>query len=99
MNKLREGLMYEVQFVVMLKDNFNIWSQVNLRLKLPDGTKYESKHNLMDEPRNRMIGISVGQFQALKMCGDVEFSLFETSDSIWKKGLVVIGALLIPKLF
>lgn len=97
--KLKEGLMYEVQFVVMLKDNLNISSPVNLTLALPDGTKQESKQYLMEEPRNRMIGITAGQFQAPNMCGDINFSLMETSGSIGKKGLVVIGALIVPKLF
>lgn len=85
--------------MVIINDNRNITSPVNLTLTFPDGTKHERKLNLMEEPINRMIGITVGQFQAPKMCGDIKFSLTETSDSIWKKGLVVIGALIVPKLF
>ena len=96
-NKLKQGLLYEVQYVVMLKDNHTITTPLKLVLTLPDGTKHESTKNLMEEPRNHMIGLKLGHFLTQNLGGDVKFSLVENS-SAQKRGLVVIGALIVPNI-
>ncbi|KAK1368126.1 hypothetical protein POM88_034218 [Heracleum sosnowskyi] len=95
--KLKEGLFYEVHYVVMLKDNHTVTTPVKLVLTLPNGTKHESTKNLMEEPRNQMIGLKLGHFLAKHMSGDIKFSIMENG-SAQKRGLVIIGALIVPNL-
>ncbi|MDR5387526.1 PP2 domain-containing protein, partial [Salmonella enterica subsp. enterica serovar Typhimurium] len=82
--KLTEGMHYEVKFVVKLKDNLNITNPVDLTLTLPDGTKQQHKEKLMEMPRDQILGITAGVFQASKMCGcgDIKFSMMNT-DPTW----------------
>ena len=97
--KLPPGTLYEVAFVIMLKDPAYGWEvPVNVKLVLPDGTKQESKVNLMEKVRGQWIKIPVGEFRTpLKKQGEIEFSMWEVVGGIWKKGLVVKGVTIQPK--
>lgn len=95
---LTEGMTYEVKLVLKLLSGCNIHHPVSFSITTPDGCKQEHKENMMTKPRNQIIGITFGEFQALESYGlaDVEFSMICT-DGSWKRGMVVIGALVVPK--
>ncbi|KAK3037087.1 hypothetical protein RJ639_029929 [Escallonia herrerae] len=62
---LSPGIVYEVIFVVMLKDPAYGWEvPVNLRLFLPDGSSQEHKENFMEKQRGQWIEILAGKFMA-----------------------------------
>ncbi|KAL8101357.1 hypothetical protein AgCh_033294 [Apium graveolens] len=82
MRKLREGLDYQVKFVVKLLNNFNIDKPVTFSLTTPDVCKQEHTENMMKMPRNQIIVITAWEFQ---------------TDGFWKHGMVVIGAAVVPK--
>ncbi|XP_071702707.1 lectin-like [Rutidosis leptorrhynchoides] len=99
MTKLTPGIKYEVVFVVMLKDPAYGWEvPVNIRLTLPDGNKQQHKEYLMEKPRSRWFEIPVGEFIAEERGGCVEFSLYEYEGGVWKRGLLVKGAAIRPKI-
>lgn len=89
---------YEVKLVVKLLNNCNINHPVSFSISTPDGRKHEHNENMMAMPRNQIIGITFGEFQVEESygLGEVEFSM-KCTDSSWKHGLVVIGALVVPK--
>lgn len=88
--------LYEVLFVVMLKDPAYGWTvPVNLRLTLADGTRKQHKENMMDKLRGRWIEIPVGEFiTSPKNTGEMEISLYEYEAGIWKRGLVIKGIII-----
>ncbi|XP_042025220.1 protein PHLOEM PROTEIN 2-LIKE A1-like [Salvia splendens] len=96
---LSPGRLYEIVFVVMLKDPAYGWEDpVNLRLTLPDGTRQERKENLMEKPRGRWIDIPVGEFKSsTEKTGEMEFSLYEYEGGKWKRGLLIKGVKIHPK--
>jgi hypothetical protein len=103
--KLSAGTTYEVAFVIMLKDPAYGWEDpaygwedpVNVRLILPDRNKQERKENLMKKPRGEWIEIPVGEFVASpEMAGEIEFSIYEYGGK-WKRGLVIKGVAIRPK--
>ncbi|CAI9090503.1 OLC1v1025285C1 [Oldenlandia corymbosa var. corymbosa] len=91
--------LYEVVFVVMLKDPAYGWEvPINFRLSLPDGSRQEHKENMIDKPRAKWIEIPAGNFQTLpENIGEMEISLYEYDGGIWKKGLLIKGVLIRPK--
>ncbi|KAK2991706.1 hypothetical protein RJ640_019498 [Escallonia rubra] len=97
--KLSPGIVYEVFFVVMLKEPVYGWEvPVNLRLIVPDGSTQEHKENLMEKERGQWIEILAGKFMAAPdNVGDIQFSLYEYEGGIWKKGLLVKGVAIRPK--
>ncbi|KAA8544785.1 hypothetical protein F0562_019511 [Nyssa sinensis] len=97
--KLSQGIMYEVVFVVMLKDPAYGWEvPVILRLTLPDGSTQEHKENLMEKPRGRWIEIPVGEFRTTaEKVGDIGISLCGSEGGNWKRGLVIKGVSIRPK--
>ncbi|OIV93321.1 hypothetical protein TanjilG_23093 [Lupinus angustifolius] len=98
--KLSPGILYEVSFVVMLKDPAQGWEvPVNVRLVLPGGKKQEHKEKLIDKLRMRKIEIPVGEFVASAgdNGGEMEFSLYEYEGGMWKQGLVIEGVTIKPK--
>lgn len=96
---LSPGRIYEVVFVVMLKDPAYGWEiPVNLRLTLPDGSKQEHKENLMEKPRGKWIEIPAGEIKSsTEKTGEMEFSLYEYEGGKWKKGLLIKGVKIQPK--
>ncbi|KAG2688077.1 hypothetical protein I3760_09G077300 [Carya illinoinensis] len=96
---LSPGTLYELAFVVKLKDPAYGWEvPVNVRLTLPDGNKQERKENLMKKPRGDWIEIPVGEFvTSPKNTGEIEFSIYEYEVGDWKRGLVVKGITIRPK--
>ncbi|KAG6398158.1 hypothetical protein SASPL_139613 [Salvia splendens] len=96
---LSPGRLYEIVFVVMLKDPAYGWEDpVNLRLTLPDGTRQERKENLMEKPRGRWIDIPVGEFKSsTEKTGEMEFSLYEYEGGKWKRGLLIKEVKIHPK--
>ncbi|KAG8657480.1 protein PHLOEM PROTEIN 2-LIKE A1 [Manihot esculenta] len=97
--ELSPGVLYEVAFVIMLKDPAYGWEvPVYFRLTLPNGIKQERKEILMTKPRVQWIEIPVGEFiPSQENCGEMEISMFEYSGVKWKRGLVVKGVIIRPK--
>ncbi|GAV64363.1 PP2 domain-containing protein [Cephalotus follicularis] len=97
--KLSPETMYEVAFVIMMKDPAYGWEvPVNLRLTLPNGNKQEHKESLMIKPRGQWVEIPVGQFKtSSENVGEIEFSLYEYEGGKWKKGLAIKGVFIRPK--
>lgn len=91
--------LYQVVFVVMLKDPAYGWElPVNLRIIQADGSRQEHKVNMMEKPRGKWIEIPAGEFKTLpENNGDMEFSMYEYEGGMWKRGLVIKGVLIIPK--
>lgn len=96
---LSPGRLYEVVFVVMLKDPAYGWKvPVNLRLTLPDGSRQEHKEILMEKPRGRWIEIPAGEIKSsAEKTGEMEFSLYEYDGGEWKRGLLIKGVKIQPK--
>ncbi|XP_042500074.1 protein PHLOEM PROTEIN 2-LIKE A1-like [Macadamia integrifolia] len=92
-SKLSPEITYEVIFEVMLKETECKWEDpVNLRLVLPDRKDYpiQRKESLQGQPRGKWIYITVGEFKKdSEICGEMQFSLFETECQKSKKGLVL----------
>lgn len=97
--KLSPGILYQVSFVVMLKDPAEGWEvPVNVRLVLPGGKKQQHKENLMEKLRARWIEIPVGEFVASeKDVGEMEISMYECEGGMWKQGLLIKGVAMKPK--
>ncbi|KAK6931941.1 Phloem protein 2-like [Dillenia turbinata] len=97
--KLSPGLVYEVAFIVMLKDPAYGWEiPVNLRLIMPDKSIHHHKECLMEKGRGKWIEILVGEFQTSPgNVGEIEFSLYEYEGGKWKKGLIIKGVTIRPK--
>lgn len=97
--KLSPGILYNVSFIVMLKDPAQGWEiPVNVRLVLPGGKKQQHNENLMDKLRARWIEIPVGEFVASeKDGGEMEISMYEYEGGMWKMGLVIKGISIKPK--
>jgi hypothetical protein len=97
--KLSPGILYQVSFIIMLKDPAEGWElPVNVRLALPGGKKQQHKESLMEKLRARWIEIPVGEFVASeKDGGEMEISMFEYEGGMWKQGLVIKGVAIKPK--
>ncbi|KAL2494071.1 Protein PHLOEM PROTEIN 2-LIKE A1 [Forsythia ovata] len=98
---LSPGILYEVVFVVMLKDTAYGWEvPVNFRLTLPDGSTQQHKEKLMEKPKGQWIEIPAGELKtsAHQNVGEMEASLYEYDGGKWKKGLLVKGVVIRPKL-
>ncbi|XP_077220491.1 uncharacterized protein PHLOEM PROTEIN 2-LIKE A4-like [Tasmannia lanceolata] len=97
---LSPGTMYEVAFVVMLKEQAYGWKiPVTLRLVCPDGKSQERKEVLKEKPRGQWIELLVGNFSAPgEKQGEIEFSLLEYNSGQWKSGLIIKGAIIRPKI-
>ncbi|KAJ4976956.1 hypothetical protein NE237_002062 [Protea cynaroides] len=98
-SKLKRGLVYEVIFVVMLKDPSCGWEvPVNLQLVLPNGERQERKENLLRIPKKKWMELKVGEFKTQTgNAGKVQFSLFETEGNKQKKGLHIKGVIIRPR--
>lgn len=96
---LSPGQLYEIVFVVKLKDPAYGWeAPVNLRLTLPDGSQQKHTENFMEKPRGRWIEIPAGEFKSLAgKAGEIEFSLYEYEGGEWKRGLVIKEVRIRPK--
>ncbi|KAK2991703.1 hypothetical protein RJ640_019495 [Escallonia rubra] len=97
--KLSPGIVYEVFFVVMLKDHAYGWEvPVQFKLILPDDSSQEHKENFMNKQKGQWIEILAGKFMATPdKVGDIEFSLCGCEGRNWKKGLVVKGVAIRPE--
>jgi len=97
--KLSPGIVYQVSFIIMLKDPAQGWElPVNVRLVLPGGKKQQHKENLMEKLRARWIEVLVGEFVASEKDGcEMEISMFEYEGGMWKQGLVIKGIAIKPK--
>uniref|UniRef100_A0A166FW98 Uncharacterized protein n=1 Tax=Daucus carota subsp. sativus TaxID=79200 RepID=A0A166FW98_DAUCS len=81
----------------------SLWCQAKAgqRLSCPKNMNILQEHteNMMEMPRNKIITITAGEFEVpwnTYGCGEISFSMMNT-DGFWKRGLVVIGALVLPK--
>lgn len=97
--KLTKGVHYEVMFLVKLLDDLNIKKPVAFRLTPPGECTQVRRRKLMEMSKNQVIGITVGDFQAREVFGssEIKFSMVQVDDC-WKRGLVIIGVLVVPKL-
>ena len=84
--------------MVELKDNLVMHGPVTLKLTRPDGSSEEHNEDLEKKPKNEWIRLKVGEFTNGLGCGtqEVKFSLNGNDGTTWKKGLVVIGAVIYP---
>ncbi|XP_042500832.1 lectin-like isoform X1 [Macadamia integrifolia] len=98
-SKISSGIVYEVAFVVMLKDNACGWEvPVTLQLFLPNGEVQEHKECLLNKPKNQWITLYIGEFKkCAEKAGEIEFSLFENEKQDLKKGLVIKSVIILPK--
>ncbi|XP_042520925.1 lectin-like [Macadamia integrifolia] len=98
-SNLSPGVMYEVAFVVMLKEASNGWNApLNLELALPDGKKQEHKENLQYKPKGQWMELVIGEFWTCQnMDGDIQFSLLEIKGGQWKNGFIIKGVIIRPK--
>ncbi|KAG4906353.1 hypothetical protein JHK85_055796 [Glycine max] len=97
--KLSLGILYQVSFIVMLKDSAQGWEvPINVRLVLPGGKKQQHKENLNEKLRECWIEIPVGEFVASeKDVGNLEISMYEYEGGKWKTGLIIQGIAIKPK--
>ncbi|XP_065852490.1 protein PHLOEM PROTEIN 2-LIKE A1-like [Euphorbia lathyris] len=97
--KLTPNVLYEVAFVLMLKDPaYGLEDPVNFRLTLPNGNKQLHKENLLTKPRGQWIEIPAGEFvTSPENVGEIEISMFEYEGGKWKKGLTLKGLTIRPK--
>uniref|UniRef100_A0A7N0ZZS2 Uncharacterized protein n=1 Tax=Kalanchoe fedtschenkoi TaxID=63787 RepID=A0A7N0ZZS2_KALFE len=100
MSKLSPNVVYEVAFIVkIVAESAYGWEvPVNFRLRLPNGSKQESKINLMEKPRGQWIKVPAGEFEtSSELKGEIEYSLYEYEDGKWKRGLMIMGVSIQPK--
>ncbi|KAH7837926.1 hypothetical protein Vadar_019626 [Vaccinium darrowii] len=99
MVNLSPDTVYEVVFLVMLKDSSFGWEvPVNVKLILPDGTTQQHQEKFMAKPRGSWIEIPAGEFgTSSEKIGDIQFSLYETESGQWKSGLIIKGVVIRPK--
>ncbi|KAM5554191.1 hypothetical protein ABKV19_022527 [Rosa sericea] len=98
--KLSSGTLYEVVFIVKLKQAASGWKiPVNFRLTLPDGSKQERKADDLNKiRREEWREIPVGEVIASPgLLGNIEFSMYERESGQWKSGLLIKGVVVRPK--
>ncbi|KAL9236633.1 hypothetical protein vseg_011277 [Gypsophila vaccaria] len=96
---LSQGITYQVSYLIKLETSSYGWEvPIKLRLTLPNGTKQEHQECLKDKPKEQWIRLHVGDFVvSTENLGQVEFSLFEYEGGNWKKGLIIKGAIIEPR--
>lgn len=96
---LSPGILYEVVFVIKLKDPAYGWEvPVNVSLVLPNGYKQERKENLQTKTREQWIEVPVGEFiTSPENVGEIQFGMHEYDGGEWKRGLVIKGIAIRPK--
>ncbi|XP_044495742.1 protein PHLOEM PROTEIN 2-LIKE A1-like isoform X2 [Mangifera indica] len=89
---LTPGIVYQVSFVLMMKDGEYGFANhpVNFKLAIPNYHEtIERKEDLSKLPKNKWTEVRVGEFiTSCNMTGDLEISMFE-HNSQWKSGLIV----------
>ncbi|XP_031273975.1 protein PHLOEM PROTEIN 2-LIKE A1-like [Pistacia vera] len=89
---LTPGIVYQVSFVLMMKNGECGFANhpVNLKLVIPNYHEtIERKEDLSKLPKNKWSEVRIGEFlTSCNMTGDMEISMFE-HESQWKSGLVV----------
>nr|KYP76379.1 Protein PHLOEM PROTEIN 2-LIKE A1 [Cajanus cajan] len=98
--KLSPGILYQVSFIVMLKNGANEgWEiPINVRLEIPGGKKQEHKENLLEKSRESWVEIPVGEFVASeKDVGEMKIFMYEYEGGMWKTGLIIKGIVIKPK--
>lgn len=99
MKKLTGGMDHEVKFVLKLLNNFEIDKPPSFSLITPEGCKQEHTENMISMPKNQIICITAGEFQTPQNgceCAEIKFIMQGTGVN-WKFGMVVIGAVVVPK--
>lgn len=96
---LSPGILYEVVFVVKLKDPAYGWGvPVNVSLVLPNGYKHEHKEKLQTKPREQWIEVPVCEFiTSPENVGEIQIGMNEYDAGEWKRGLVIKGISIRPK--
>ncbi|ONK71880.1 uncharacterized protein A4U43_C04F13330 [Asparagus officinalis] len=96
MSRLTPGLKYQAVLLCMLTDPSEGWDSclLKLELNLPDGTSQKRKVDLTKFPKDELVMMVLGYFEAVES-GDITFSAVETSNCV-KKGLVIKDSALRP---
>ncbi|XP_055803937.1 uncharacterized protein PHLOEM PROTEIN 2-LIKE A4-like [Solanum dulcamara] len=96
--------LYEVVFVVKIKENADGLESITLRLIIPNKSSKEVTVNLMNvTEREKWIELTVGEFftssefKRKKKREEIEFFLYETEKLNCKQGLVIKGIVIRPK--
>ncbi|XP_044495745.1 protein PHLOEM PROTEIN 2-LIKE A1-like isoform X1 [Mangifera indica] len=89
---LTPGMVYQVSFVLMMKDGEYGFANhpVNFKLAIPSYHEtIERKEDLSTLPKNKWTKVRVGEFTtSCNMTGNLEISMFE-HNSQWKSGMIV----------
>ncbi|KAJ8763743.1 hypothetical protein K2173_003525 [Erythroxylum novogranatense] len=96
---LSPGVVYEVLFVIMMRDTSSGWDvPVNVRLTFPNGIKQEHQENFKTQPRGLWMEIPVGEVVSTpdNNAGQMEIYMYEYKDGKWKTGLVIKGVIIRP---
>ena len=100
--KLSPGTLYEVSFVVMVKEQAYGWEvPVNVALVLPRGGKIEGKVDISTQPKGQWVDIIAGTLRAPSDHNQptkMMFSMYEYEGGKWKKGLLIKGVKIQPKI-
>ncbi|KAL9308213.1 putative phloem protein [Arabidopsis thaliana] len=92
---------YEVVYVVKLEDTASGWeTPVNLKLTLPNNRArpQERSVSLEEHIGKPWVDIKAGEFMmSAEDTGEVSFSLYETENGSWKRGLTVKYVEIRPK--
>ncbi|KAK4850135.1 hypothetical protein QYF36_004111 [Acer negundo] len=96
---LTPGALYQVAFVIKMDESCYGWDHpVNVRLRLPDGTVKQHKHNVMLKPKNVWINIPVDEFTVTpENTGEIDISMDEYVGGKWKSGLTIKAVTIQPK--
>ena len=93
---LSPGTVYEVVFVVKMKDKGQFNYSVNLIIVLPRSKRLTRHENLNEKPLGKWIEIQVGEFiMSPENVGDLTFKLEQYSPD-WKRGLIMKCVIIRP---
>ncbi|KAJ8446586.1 hypothetical protein Cgig2_019739 [Carnegiea gigantea] len=99
-SKLTPGITYQVAFLIMVEDTaYGFQVPVNFKLTLSNGSKQEHKEHLSQIPKEEWLRIPIGEFKTSpENEGEIDFSLYEFECGNQKKGLVIKGVSIEPKM-
>ncbi|KAK9156311.1 hypothetical protein Sjap_003798 [Stephania japonica] len=97
---LMNGLTYEVVFTVKVKSDGYGFKECPVTLKLEERDQMSERKEILDKkPKDQWIELNVGTFRNCgSETGKLKFSLYETASNHWKKGLVIKGVTIRPRI-
>ncbi|KAK8938829.1 Protein PHLOEM PROTEIN 2-LIKE A1 [Platanthera zijinensis] len=96
---LNPGVRYKVVFVVKMEERGYGWDNpVNLRLKLPEKSSQIRAQSLKDLSKKEWTELEAGIIAAdTERRGEMQFSLYDYTGGLWKRGLLVKGVTIKPE--